>query len=235
LSRWRAGRTGDLIDNPAGVESMARAARLFRPRIGAFAVLGGHDYRRYGLSQAYARLLSGTAEGRSWVANPAGALKDALAAEGVQVLEDAAHVVHGVGQTGLVIVGLQDAFLSEPDYAGAWAGVPEGMPVVVLSHSPDVRPELAARGVRLALCGHTHGGQVRFPIVGALVTRSSLPGRLASGTFRSGPTTYVIGNGLGTSPVTPFRLLCRPEAVIVDIAASPAAEEIAHVEEADGV
>jgi predicted MPP superfamily phosphohydrolase len=84
----------------------------------------------------------------------------------------------------------------------------------------------------MAFCGHTHGGQVRFPFVGALVTRSSLPGSLASGAFRCGPTTYVIGNGLGTSPATPFRLLCRPEAIVVELTDSPTARALTPIKEA---
>ena len=226
--------TGDLIDTPAGVDSMARAARLFRPRLGAFAVLGGHDYSRHGVTEAYLRLLSRDADRGFSMANPADELKDALAAGGVRVLEDEACAVNGAADTPFALVGLRDAFQSEPDYDAAWTGVPDDAPVVVLSHSPDVRPEMTARGARLAFCGHTHGGQVRFPLVGALVTRSSLPGRLASGAFRSGTTTYVIGNGLGTSPATPFRLLCRPEAIVVELAASPPPQALAPVKEADG-
>jgi len=91
---------------------------------------------------------------------------------------------------------------------------------------------MAARGARLVFCGHTHGGQVRFPVVGALVTRSSLPGRFASGAFRCGPATYVIGNGLGTSPATPFRLLCRPEVVVVELISSPDPAALTPTEEA---
>jgi len=227
--------TGDLIDRPAGVDSIAYAARLFRPRFGAYAVLGGHDCWRHGILAAYLRLPSKTPDRGFDTPNPVGTLKLALAAGGVRVLEDESCLVDGIGDQPLAIVGLQDAFMAEPDYNAAWSGVPACAPVVVLSHSPDVRAELAARGARLAFCGHTHGGQVRFPLVGAVVTRSTLPGRLASGAFRTGPTTYVLGNGLSASPATPFRLLCPPEAVVVDMVTSPHPQSLTPITEADGV
>jgi len=208
--------TGDLIDARAGVESMGRAARLFRPRLGAFAVLGGHDYRRHGLLAAYLRLLSADGHKGFTIENPAGELKEALSAAGVEVLEDRACVLHAPGDRPIAVVGLRDAALFDPDYDAAWRDVPPGACVVALAHSPDVLPQVTARGARLAFCGHTHGGQVRFPFVGALVTRSDLPGRLASGAFRMNATTVIINNGLGASPATPFRLLCRPEVGIVE-------------------
>ncbi|NLW49318.1 MAG: hypothetical protein GXY85_00555 [Candidatus Brocadiaceae bacterium] len=227
--------TGDLIDRAGGVGSLARAVRVFQPRLGSFAVLAGHDYWRYGVSEAYMRLLPRWRRRKRSRANPAADVKQALAAGSVRVLEDESCVVRTEEGVGLAIVGLQDAFVEEPDHSAAWAGVPSGLPVVVLSHSPDVREETGRRGACLAFCGHTHGGQVRFPIVGALVTRSTLPGRLASGAFRSGPTTYVLGNGLGASPATPFRLLCPPEAVVVELTASGGAEALSPIREAGDV
>jgi predicted MPP superfamily phosphohydrolase len=71
--------------------------------------------------------------------------------------------------------------------------------------------------VPLAFFGHTHGGQVRLPIFGAVATRSRLPAEFASGVFRLAETTFVINNGLGTSPLTPFRFLCRPEVTILEL------------------
>jgi predicted MPP superfamily phosphohydrolase len=84
-------------------------------------------------------------------------------------------------------------------------------------HSPDAAPELAALGYDLMVFGHTHGGQVRLPMVGALVTNSHVPRRLASGLVRMGKSYAHISPGLGTSKYAPFRFLCRPEATILEL------------------
>ncbi|MGD2175899.1 MAG: hypothetical protein PVJ27_10890, partial [Candidatus Brocadiaceae bacterium] len=87
--------------------------------------------------------------------------------------------------------------------------------------------------VRLACFGHTHGGQIRLPVIGSLVTKSRLPRRLARGAFRNGETTFVTSAGLGTSPALPFRLLCRPEAVLIEIKRDPSPDELARPPEVD--
>jgi predicted MPP superfamily phosphohydrolase len=84
-------------------------------------------------------------------------------------------------------------------------------------HSPDPSPELASLGWDLILAGHTHGGQVRLPVAGALVTNSHMPRRLASGVIRIGGATLHTSPGLGTSKFAPFRFLCRPEATILEL------------------
>ncbi|MFP5287877.1 MAG: metallophosphoesterase, partial [Thermoanaerobaculia bacterium] len=61
--------------------------------------------------------------------------------------------------------------------------IPEGTPVVVLSHVPDVIREASVRGLDAVLAGHTHGGQVRLPFFGALTTRSSLGPLYGMGRF----------------------------------------------------
>ncbi|HUF78622.1 MAG TPA: metallophosphoesterase, partial [Thermoanaerobaculia bacterium] len=60
---------------------------------------------------------------------------------------------------------------------------PAGTPRIVLTHSPDVVEEAARRGIDLVLAGHTHGGQVRLPFVGALITRTDIGRRYDRGLF----------------------------------------------------
>src|SRR5699024_4269091 len=107
----------------------------------------------------------------------------------------------------------------------------EGTPSVRIgvTHAPYERvlSRMAADSAQLVLAGHTHGGQVCLPGVGALVTNCDLDRRLASGlhrwpgTFatasaaaaagRHGPDVWLhVSAGLGTSPFTPVRLACRP-------------------------
>ena len=111
-------------------------------------------------------------------------------------------------------------------------------------HAPyrRVLDAMTADGAKLLLAGHTHGGQLRLPGVGALVTNSDLPPRQARGVSawptvhgseahgghdreadrwqgREGTTLHVSA-GLGTSPYTPVRFACRPEASLLTLSAA---------------
>jgi predicted MPP superfamily phosphohydrolase len=92
---------------------------------------------------------------------------------------------------------------------------------VAVMHSPDSAPETAALGYDVIFAGHTHGGQVCMPLVGALVTNSSMPRRLVAGLFRMGPSILHTSRGLGTSKYAPFRFCCRPEATILRLTRKP--------------
>ena len=114
------------------------------------------------------------------------------------------------------IVGLDDAHILRHDIRSAVRRASDRFGMAVL-HSPDPAPELAALGYDLIIAGHTHGGQVRMPIVGALVTNSQLPRRLSAGLIRMGPAFVNISAGLGTSKYAPFRFLCPPEATLLEL------------------
>ncbi len=209
--------TGDLIDTPDGVESVERAVHLFRPAMGGYAVLGGHDYREVGALRPYVHILTGQDLREGCRENPAAEVVRRLEAAGVRVLDDSHCMAEGPDGRAFAVVGLRDAFECEPDYEAAWAGLGADVPVLVIAHSPDVLEEVCARGADAAFFGHTHGGQVRLPLVGALVTHTHLPRRLAWGAFRQAHTSFVVSNGLGASLSTSYRLLCPPEAVLAEL------------------
>ncbi len=93
---------------------------------------------------------------------------------------------------------------------------------VLLFHSPDLILEASELDVDLVLSGHTHGGQVRLPVLGAVVTNSLYGRRYSSGLFRKGGTTMYVSRGLGFEggSLPRARFLCRPEIVSVELAAS---------------
>jgi predicted MPP superfamily phosphohydrolase len=75
----------------------------------------------------------------------------------------------------------------------------------------------------LILAGHTHGGQICIPFYGALVTNCDLPTGQAKGLstfeFSGTKTPLHVSAGVGTSPFTPIRLACRPEATLLNLTA----------------
>jgi uncharacterized protein len=92
-----------------------------------------------------------------------------------------------------------------------------------VTHAPYLRvlDAMGADGADLVLAGHTHGGQLCVPGVGALVTNCDLPRAQASGLSEHAGTALHVSAGLGTSPYAPIRFACRPEATLITIAARP--------------
>jgi predicted MPP superfamily phosphohydrolase len=97
--------------------------------------------------------------------------------------------------------------------------------LVGVAHAPYLRvlEELSAQGAELAFAGHTHGGQVCLPKVGALVTNCDLPAKMAKGLsshkFGKQSITLNVCAGLGTSIFAPIRLFCKPEVRLLTLVA----------------
>ena len=85
-----------------------------------------------------------------------------------------------------------------------------------VSHSPDQFAWGIANRCKLMLCGHTHGGQIRFPVIGPVVAPSRYGARYASGVFSKGETLMHVSRGI--SGVHPYRWGCMPEASILELA-----------------
>jgi uncharacterized protein len=119
----------------------------------------------------------------------------------------------------LLLTGTDDAHLRRDRYAKVAGPVdpPSDGVAVGVTHTPARRvlDPMAADGHRLLLAGHTHGGQLRLPGVGALVTNCDLDRARARGLSRYGPAWLHVSAGLGGSPWVPVRLLCRPEATLL--------------------
>jgi predicted MPP superfamily phosphohydrolase len=90
---------------------------------------------------------------------------------------------------------------------------------VIITHTPDMEliAELTKRGADIILCGHTHGGQVRLPGVGALITGSKIKAKYASGLFYFRDFVLYTSRGLGEGRYSPFRFFCQPEASLIRI------------------
>lgn len=112
------------------------------------------------------------------------------------------------------IGGLDDSMSGHSNMAQAFRDAPAGVFRLALFHSPEAFDGAAGR-FDLALAGHTHGGQVRVPWLGA----PWLPpgsGRYVQGWYTGTNTRMYVSRGVGTS-ILPVRLFCRPEVAIVTI------------------
>jgi predicted MPP superfamily phosphohydrolase len=206
--------TGDMLGEPEAVGAVIAALRPVRGKAASYFVFGSNDYfaPRPLSYLAYFRKRRGRRK-----AGPGGArtLAPLLEAEGWVHLENRRLSQEGDG-IRLEVLGLDDPHIERHDLRVAVRTDPGAFGLAVV-HSPDPSPELAALGYDLVVCGHTHGGQVRMPLVGALVTNSTIPTRLCMGLSRFGRTLVHVSPGLGTSKFAPFRFLCRPEATVLEL------------------
>lgn len=117
----------------------------------------------------------------------------------------------------LSLRGVDDPHIERDDYA-AVAGPTEQVTFGV-AHAPYTRvlDAMADDRVDLILAGHTHGGQVRLPGKGALVTNCDLDRARARGLSRHGESHLHVSAGLGTSPYAPIRFACPPEATVIEV------------------
>lgn len=127
----------------------------------------------------------------------------------------------------LVIAGIDDPFTKHDDLGKALEEAPKDAFTVLLAHTPDVAGDAAQAGVDLVLSGHTHGGQVRFPIIGALYSHLHKHKPLVQGLFEgkrlsriirmdAGEMRVYVSRGIGISNL-PARFLCPPEIVHITL------------------
>lgn len=114
---------------------------------------------------------------------------------------------------GLWIVGFEDALTKNPT-TSILAGIQDSDHVLAFYHSPTFYNQIKSN-IDLGFAGHTHGGQVRLPFIGALVLP---PGsdNYDAGWFGEGKSKMYVNRGIGTS-VLPARFRCRPELSVFEI------------------
>jgi len=109
-----------------------------------------------------------------------------------------------------------DLSIDVPRLDQALRGVPPDSFKILLYHSPDLIEAASERGIDLYLAGHTHGGQIRMPLYGAVFTSSIYGKQYEAGLFQEGPTYLYVSRGLGLEGAAAprARFLCRPEVAV---------------------
>ena len=208
--------TGDFLAEPEAAETVVEALRVNRGRLASWFVLGSNDYfvPRPVNPLRYLR----SRENRKPRPARRGRWRELVARLEADGWRDLTNVRQDVELDGLPVelLGLDDAHIRLQDLRVVPRRSPERFGFAVM-HSPDSAPEAVACGYPLIVAGHTHGGQVRLPMFGALVTNSHLPRRVASGLIRLGGAFVHVSPGLGTSKFAPYRFLCPPEATLLEL------------------
>jgi uncharacterized protein len=184
--------TGDLVSHTRHglAEACDLVGRLKAPTAVSF---GNHDY---------------APSWRTWSSTEiADELQARLEGHGVHVLRNAALPIEREGGR-IWLVGLEDLWSHRFDPEAAFAQVPAGEPTIALSHNPDTIYPLERHGAHWVLAGHTHGGQIRVPLAGAMVLPVQHK-QFDMGQFRIGRTRMYITRGVGFRQRVRFR--CPPE------------------------
>lgn len=210
--------TGDNLAHPQAVPAVIQSLGGLLSRPGLF-VFGSNDYfgpkpkNPFNYFKADHKRTHGA--GLPW--------KDLRAAFVERGWLDATHTVREleVGGVRVVGAGVDDPHI-ERDRYDTIAGRPNPLAQfrLGLTHSPEPRvlDRFAADGYDLVMAGHTHGGQLCLPVVGALVTNCHLDRSRVKGPSSWGSTMKLhVSAGLGTSPYAPARFYCRPEANLLTL------------------
>jgi uncharacterized protein len=225
LARWEPDlvvNTGDNLAHPRAVPTVVQTLDALLSLPGLF-VFGSNDYfgprpknpanyvikpahRNYGKPLPWQDLRAVFTE-RGWV--------------------DMTHNRREIDVAGLTVAaaGVDDPHIDRDRYdTVAGPASPAANLRLGLTHSPEPRvlDRFAADGYQLVLAGHTHGGQLCLPFYGAIVTNCGLDRSRVKGASRWGAGMQLhVSAGIGTSPFSPVRFCCRPEATLLTLVAAP--------------
>jgi len=189
---------GDLVSSGTDyIEQAAKAMGGLRARYGVYACLGDHDY----------------------FSDP-DLVTESLQANGLTVLRDASRTVD-VGSARICLTGATNVYRKRLDsgtLARLAAARPHGQLDIFMTHQPStwLVQAVAANGYDLFLGGHTHGGQITFPLPGFLLTGSSFETHYVTGRFQLGTTLASINNGLGMT-LAPIRYQAPAEVTVISV------------------
>ncbi|HEY3242658.1 MAG TPA: hypothetical protein VGM03_04825 [Phycisphaerae bacterium] len=184
--------TGNLCDDPHRWADAAELCRRFFPHInpsgGTLAVLGHRD-------------------------PPELADQSDL---GLTFLRNRSAVCR-VNGSHVVLAGVEQSAHARGDVSGALSGVQTGQGAILLAHYPSTIHQVPASHVSLTLAGHTLGGQLRLPLLGALRTGDRISRQMARGLHVVRGRALHISAGLGVPSRFPWRLRCPPEITILTL------------------
>ena len=210
--------TGDFLSHAEAIPEVLDALGPFFDLPGAF-VLGSNDYYApKPINPArYLQGPSGLEPTRTML--PWGDLVSGLVNSGWTDLSNARATLE-VDSRIVDVRGVDDPHISRDRYdevAGAFDSAADFS--LGVTHAPYLRviDRMADDGADLILAGHTHGGQLRVPGYGALVTNCDLDTKRSRGLSRHQDSFLHVSAGIGTSPYAPFRFACPPEATLLTL------------------
>ena len=188
--------TGDLMDNPnlyQETEDIKTILSKLEAPLGKYAVFGNHDHGGYG-TEIYKEIMSNS---------------------GFSLLVNESNLITQGDGSQIVISGVDDAMLGKPNLDTSLPKQADNLFTILMSHAPDYADYARQYPVQLQLSGHSHGGQIQIPILGAVVT-PPFAEKYREGAYTTGNLALYVNRGLGTTRI-PYRLFSRPEITVIDL------------------
>lgn len=192
--------TGDFVDRPDTYnwndDITSILARIKAP-YGKFSIYGNHDHGGYGTD----------------------ILKNVMKQAGFRLLVNE-HAVIEKDFDRILIAGVDDVILGSPNLQKALQHTNPDLFTVLLAHEPDFANIAKNYPIDVQLSGHSHGGQVRFPIVGHLYTPAYAQ-QYIQGKYELNKENFIlyVNKGIGTTRL-PYRFLCKPEIHVYTLASA---------------
>ncbi|MEY2191407.1 metallophosphoesterase [Neobacillus sp. BF23-41] len=188
--------TGDLMDEPnqyTEINKLMPILKKLQAPLGKYCIFGNHDHGGYG-SDIYRNIMETT--------------------DFSVLLNDSAPIKLSDGSI-IYLLGIDDAMLGNPNLPLTLKNVPKNSFKILLSHAPDLAETASLYPVQWQLSGHSHGGQIKIPFLGALVTPPF--GQIyPEGLYSIGehnPLSLYVNRGIGTTRL-PFRFMSKPELTV---------------------
>jgi uncharacterized protein len=183
--------TGDILENKQCLPWIASTFSRLHARHGKYFILGNHERRLADVSR----------------------LRQALGDAGLADLGGRCQT-HAIRGLEILLAGNERPWFGNlPEIPYSRFRAPDFR--ILLSHTPDQLPWARSKGFDLMLAGHNHGGQIRFPYLGALIAPSLYGCRYAGGLYFEPPTMLHVSRGLGGIHL--IRLNCPPELALLTL------------------
>ncbi|OIK05679.1 metallophosphoesterase [Bacillus sp. MUM 116] len=185
--------TGDLMDEPNRYDKINNIVPLLEELsapLGKFCIFGNHDHGGYG-TDIYRNIME--------------------AANFTVLLNESKSIKLDDGPP-IYLIGVDDAMLGKPNIPFASRHIPENRFKILLSHAPDLADMASQYPIQWQISGHSHGGQVKIPFFGALVT-PPFAQVYTEGLYSIRDLTLYVNRGIGTTRL-PFRFMAKPELTI---------------------
>lgn len=193
--------TGDLMDEPNRYDEVKKIPPLLKTLkapLGKFCIYGNHDHGGYG-SEIYQSIM----EQSDFV-----------------LLQNTSTPITLLDGSRIELIGIDDAMLGKPNFELALANVRQDCFKLLLSHAPDLADQAVLHGIHYQISGHSHGGQIKIPFMGALVT-PPFAEKYTEGLYLledlDQRLTLYVNRGIGTTRL-PFRFLSQPELTVYTLA-----------------
>jgi len=178
--------TGDFVNDSKGVKPCLNTMEGIEAPLGVWAVWGNND--------------NDLTDDK---------LKEGLEKLGIKILKNTGEKVT-VKDDHIWITGVDDPHKEKDDLKKALEGIDKKSFKILLAHSPQIIVKAEKEDIDMIFSGHTHGGQVRFPFLGAIYSHTKGALKYSMGKFRINKTQMFVSRGMGMS-ILPIRFLCPAE------------------------